>query len=159
MEFIQCVVYVLLLGAASHFVGQALPRHWFDPDSFTFRMRFWEKSGTFYQKIHIRQWKDKLPDASKYCPDMYRKEIASAPSEIHIRRLIEESCVAEFIHKLLILLSLFVVRIWRGKHGWFCWMLCVLGNLPFVFIQRFNRPRLQALLSRMQEKTKAPEGV
>jgi len=150
-------LYVLLLGIASHFVGQALPRHWFDPDRFPFRMRVWEKDGAFYRKIRIRKWKNKLPDASKYAPDMYRKEIASSPDEAHVQRLIEESCVAEFIHKMLILLSLLVVRIWRGRHGWVCWILCVLGNLPFIFIQRFNRPRLQALLQRMQEK--APEGI
>lgn len=161
MEFIQCALYVLLLGIASHFIGQALPRHWFDPTSFTFRMHDWEKDGSFYRKIRIRQWKDKLPDASKACPDMYRKEITAAPSEAHLQRLIEESCVAEFVHKVLILLSLLVVKIWKGKNGWPCWVLCVLGNLPFVFIQRYNRPRLQALLHRVQEKgkTEAPEGV
>lgn len=161
MEFVQCVLYVLLLGVASHFVGQALPRHWFDPSCFAFRMHDWEKNGSFYRKIRIRQWKDKLPDASKVASDMYRKEISSAPSEEHLQRLIEESCVAELIHKLLILFSLGVIRIWKGKNGWICWLLCLLGNLPFIFIQRFNRPRLQALLSRIQEKSKekAPEGV
>jgi len=162
MELLECFLYVILIGVASHFVGQALPRQWFDPDGLTFRMRNWELDGRFYQKIHIRRWKDKLPDASKIVTDMYRKEITRAPSEENLKRLIEESCVAEFIHKLLILFSLYVVKIWGGKAGWICWLLCVLGNLPFIFIQRFNRPRLRAALLRMQEKNdtaSTPKGV
>ena len=152
MELFQSIVYLLLIGVASHFIGQALPRHWFDPGSKSFRMHPWEESGNFYRKIHIRKWKDKLPDASKVMPDMYRKEISGPPSEENLQCLIAESCVAEFIHKLLILLSLGVVKIWSGKNGWFFWFLCALGNLPFILIQRFNRPRLQAALSRMQAK-------
>ena len=162
MELFQSVVYLFLIGVAAHFIGQALPRNWFDPEGISFRMHPWEENGDFYRKIHIRKWKDKLPDASRVMPDMYRKEISGPPSEESLRRLIEESCVAEFIHKLLILLSLGVVKIWAGKNGWFCWLLCVLGNLPFILIQRFNRPRLQAALSRMQSKgtnKTTPKGI
>ena len=162
MELIQCMMYVLFIGIASHFIGQALPRRWFDPDGTAFRMRSWERDGSFFRKLRIRRWKDKLPDASKVAPDMYRKSISGVPSEENLRRLIEESCVAEFIHKLLILVSLGVVKIWAGKSGWICWFLCVLGNLPFIFIQRFNRPRLRAALLRLQQKNEAattPKGI
>ena len=162
MELFQSVVYLFLIGVAAHFIGQALPRHWFDPNSKSFQMHPWEKSGNFYRKIRIRKWKDKLPDASKVMPDMYRKEISVPPSEENLQCLIAESCVAEFIHKLLILLSLGVVKIWTGKNGWLFWFLCALGNLPFILIQRFNRPRLQAALSRMQSKgtnKTTPKGI
>jgi len=32
------------------------------------------------------------------------------------------------------------------------WMYILIGNLPFILIQRYNRPRLLRLLDRMQTK-------
>ncbi len=148
MELMQCFIYVSLIGVAANFIGLALPRQWFDPEGILFRKRHWEQGGSFYARIKIRKWKDKLPDASKKVRRMYRKKIELSHNEKNLCRLVEETCVAEFIHILLIILSLGVTRIWRGTCGWVCWLLCVAGNLPFIWIQRFNRPRLQAALER-----------
>ncbi len=152
MELIQCALYVALIGVASHFIGEALPRKWFDPDNCLFRCRPWEDRGRVYHKLKIRRWKDKLPDASRHCKKMVPKRIRGHLSRDHLDRMIQETCVAEFIHSLLILLSIGVVRIWEGKRGWICWLLCILGNLPFIFIQRYNRPRLQAALEHMENQ-------
>ena len=77
-------------------------------------------------------------------------------------RMIEETCVAEFIHFLLILLGFYALRLWPGRGGAvFTAVYILLGNLPFLIIQRYNRPRLQRLLAAQQrwsaKETKQPE--
>ena len=156
MELFQCMTYVFLIGIGSHFLGQMLPRTWFHHDRFPFRCFDWEKGGKIYDVLNIRRWKDKLPDASKVAKNMYRKQVDTHANAENLQRLVEESCVAEFIHTLLIILSLGVVHIWEGISGWICWGLCLQGNLPFIFIQRFNRPRLLSALERLCEKKVAP---
>lgn len=157
MKLLQCLLYVALIGVASHFIGLAMPREWFDPDSSLFRRRHWEENGELYRRLNIRAWKDKLPDTSKVVKTMYTKQVSTHPDETNLQRMIQETCVAEFIHLLLIVLSLGVTRIWKGKNGWICWILCILGNLPFILIQRFNRPRLRSALERIKAKKVAPQ--
>ena len=68
-------------------------------------------------------------------------------------RMIEETCVAEFIHFLLILLGFYALRLWPGTGGAvFTAVYILLGNLPFLIIQRYNRPRLQRLLAAQQRR-------
>lgn len=152
MHLLNCILYIAGIGVLSNIVGNALPRRWFDPEDFPFRTFDWEDGGRVYEKLGIRLWKDKLPDMSKIVPGMYRKAVNTRPNQENLQRLIQESCVAEFVHYVLIVLSLGVVKLWKGKWGWFIWSLCVLGNLPFAIIQRFNRPRLQNTLRRLQAR-------
>ena len=69
--------------------------------------------------------------------------------------MIEETCVAEFIHFLLILLGFYALRLWPGTGGAvFTAVYILLGNLPFLIIQRYNRPRLQKLLAAQQRRSR-----
>lgn len=152
MPFLNCVLYIAAIGIASHFIGNALPRRWFRGDAFPFRSFGWERDGQIYRKIGIHRWKDKVPDMSKICGDMVRKEVASRPTAESLETLVAESCVAECVHFFLILLSLAVLAIYPGAGGWIVWGLCVLGNLPFMLIQRYNRPRLLKMRNRLRRK-------
>lgn len=149
MKLLYCVVYVVFLGVASHFIGVALPRSWFHTDRFPFRSFAWEKGGKFYRKLKIHKWKDKLPDASRIVKYMYRKTVDPNPNAENLNRLIQETCVAEVTHFALMVCSLGVLAIWPGIGGWICYAGCLAGNLPFFLIQRYNRPRLVSALARL----------
>lgn len=149
MDFLRCVIWVSAIGILSSIVGMQLPRRWFDPQRFPYRPYQWEKGGKFYDKLHIRSWKDHLPDLSKYCRKMFRKRVDSHPSAENLDRLLRETCVAEAVHWVLMVLSLPVIKIWNGPGGWIVYAMCMLGNLPFIIIQRYNRPRLLKMLKRM----------
>ena len=71
--FWRAALYAAALGVLAHPVGQALPRRWFDPHQAPYRCRDWEKGGRVYNKLHIRRWKDRLPDMSRLMPDMVKK--------------------------------------------------------------------------------------
>ena len=70
-----------------------------------------------------------------------------------VPRMLEETCVAELTHFLLSLLGLAMLRIWPGAGGIIVTVIYILlGNLPFIIIQRYNRPRLQRLYAMQQRK-------
>ena len=70
-------------------------------------------------------------------------------------RMIEETCVAEFTHFVLILLGFYALRLWPGTGGAVVTAIYILfGNLPFLIIQRYNRPRLQKLLAAQRRRSR-----
>ena len=103
-------------------------------------------------KLGLNRWTDKVPDMSRYIPHTFRKKIGVMRSPEHVEGLIRETCVAELVHVVLILLSpMFLVLLPRGWN-WICMLLYdIFGNLPFILIQRYNRPRLVILLERQRE--------
>lgn len=157
MKLLYCVLYIAAIGIASHFIGNALPRRWFRWERFPYRSFSWEREGQIYKAIRIQDWKDKVPDMSKLCSGMVRKEVRGRPTAGSTERLIAESCVAEAVHFALLFASLPVTVIWNGAGGWIVYCLCILGNLPFMLIQRYNRPRLCKLLARLAKKS--PSGL
>lgn len=66
-------------------------------------------------------------------------------------RMIQETCVAEWTHGILSIAGLAMLWFWPGIGG-ICMtaVYILLGNLPFIVVQRFNRPRLQKLLLKQQ---------
>ena len=99
--FWRAALYAAALGILAHPVGQALPRRWFDPHRAPYRCRDWEQGGRVYNKLHIRRWKDRLPDMSRLMPDMVKKKLAAADP----MSLVQETCVAECVHCWLVVLS------------------------------------------------------
>ena len=152
MKALKCSIYLLFSGIAYFIIGLLLPRKWFHFDQFPYRSRTWEKDGKLYDNIHIKRWKSKLPDMSRICPIMVPKKIAAAKAE-NIELLIYESCVAELIHVLLIPMGLGCIGIWKSG-GVLFFLFWAIGNVPFILIQRYNRP----ILYRLYLKLRAKEG-
>ncbi|MBQ1229678.1 MAG: hypothetical protein IIX80_01465 [Clostridia bacterium] len=152
MAFLKSCIYVLAIGIASHFVGEALPRRWFCWDAFPYRAWKWEKEGKIYDRLRIRAWKDHLPDMSRVMKDMIPKRVGTCPTSERIYILIRETCVAECIHALLCICSIVIYFFWRNGIGIFLAVLSVLCNLPFILIQRYNRPALVALAERLERR-------
>lgn len=153
MSLLYAVIYIAVLGILSHFVGQALPRARFSAESFPYRTADWENGGRVYEKLGIKHWKDALPDMSRIMPDMVKKKLTGQNREQGMDVLIAETCVAECVHWALILLSLGIFFFWRGAWAVVFWLVYnLLGNLPFIIIQRYNRPRLVMLEQRRKRR-------
>ena len=149
MALARSIIFVMLLGILSHFVGELLPRKWFHDQKWPFKSFSWEKDGKIYEKLKIRQWKDKVPDMSKYMRRMVPKRLTKGADSGQMGILIKETCVAEFIHCLLCIFSVGVYFIWKNITGVFLTALCVLCNIPFILIQRYNRPHLQCIREKL----------
>lgn len=113
--------------------------------------RGWFRVGRFeqrlYQWLRVKKWKQWLPT---YQPDSF---------DIHTQAfadILQAGCLAEIDHELMMLLSylpLVLTIVW-GNFGIFLLtsVLASLVDLPFVILQRFNRPRLLRLAHRQARK-------
>ena len=147
--FWRCALYLAVLGVAAHPLGQALPRKWFCAEKAPWRSAPWEKGGRIYLKLGIRKWKDHLPDMSRLMPDMVKKKLAAADP----MSLVQETCVAECVHCWLVVLSVGMLFLWKSVWSWALWLVYnLLGNVSFILIQRYNRPRLLRLAEKENKK-------
>ncbi len=157
-EVIRCILYLAFIGAACFVLGRVLPKSAFDPDRPPFRLYGWEREGAAYNAIGVRKWKEKLPDMSAILPKaMPSKRLPKEPTPESLELMIRETCVAEWIHGLLCLLGFGCVLLWKGLWGWAVSVLYFVGNVPFIIIQRYNRPKLTRILRRLREKESVHE--
>ena len=146
------VLYLLALSLLAHPVGQALPRRWFFGDRWPWAPAPFEKEGRFWRKLGVHRWKDKVPDMSRLLGDMVKKQLAP-DGKTDYALLVQETCVAECVHWALTLLSAGIFFLWRSGWAALLWLVYnVLGNVSFIVIQRYNRPRLQKLAEKTRRK-------
>ena len=158
---IKVITYFAVIGILAHVIGEALPRRIFSPRAFWFSQKRWEQEGRIYERLGIRGWKDRLPDMSKICRYMTRKALPRGVASDHVNTLVRETCVSEAVHVTLCLISPFALLLWRGWGSYLACIAYILGNLPFIMIQRYNRPQLIRLAQRLkkrEERKRANEG-
>lgn len=156
---VRRLIYAVIVAAAGGFalflIGQLLPRSLYDPQKFPYRAFRWEKGGCIYEKLGVHKWKDHVPDMSRMIPGMVKKKAALARTPESMMILIKETCGAELIHWLLIIfISPLVGQALGGWLGTVAGGAYALGNLAFIIIQRYNRPRLMEIYRRMEMRRK-----
>jgi glycosyl-4,4'-diaponeurosporenoate acyltransferase len=114
-----------------------------------FLSRPWERGGAFYQRfLRVKAWKPLLPDGAAVSRKGYRKRNLSDFSRGNLERYLEESCRAELAHWLaippFILFGIFMPSAALLPMA----LYALLVNLPCIIAQRYNRPRIERILSR-----------
>ncbi len=150
MKIFWTILYFILIGQGCFYFGLALPREKFDEEGFPYKSFVWERNGRFYDKFHVKKWKSHVPDMSIITKLLFPKKVPSNITSKEVDRLIKESCVAEMIHYLLCILSVGFYHIWKGKTGVIISVFYFLGNLPYIMIQRYNRPNFISLRERLK---------
>lgn len=106
-----------------------------------------------WKRLHVRKWQAKIPDMSRIFVKIMPEKKLTKENYENLPRMIEETCVAEWTHILLSIAGLGLLKIWSGVGGVCITIIyIVLGNLPFIVVQRYNRPRLQKLFAMQQRK-------
>lgn len=152
MKVVYSAVYVAITGFIFYMIGEVLPRKWFSEDKFPYSDYKWEKKGKVYDSIKIKKWKNKVIDMSKIFASKIPKSVMLNVTPVQLQALIKETCVAEFIHYVLCLTSAGVCMFFEDEKWLIVWALCILGNIPFILIQRYNRPHLKSIRNRMLSK-------
>ena len=152
LRVLKCILYLAAIGVASFVIGRLLPKSWLHEDCFPFRPFAFERQGKLYEKLKIKSWQNKLPDMSRLFKHLMPAKKMNDDTLRDLPLMIKETCVSECIHLLLPLAGLYCLRLWPGAGGIVVTLLYFLGNLPFVLIQRYNRPRLQRLCA-LQQRT------
>lgn len=153
-DFESAVLYIAVVAVFGFVFGRILPKEWFDPTSFPFRSFVFEKNGKIYNVLKIRKWMDIVPDLSKiFTKIMPPKKIGNDYTSDHIILMLRETCVAEFIHVLSCFLGIPIMWIYKKVGGFVLYLLFIMiGNIPYILIQRYNRPRLMRLYRTLAKK-------
>lgn len=152
MAFLYCLIYLAMIGAAGFILGRLLPYSLLDEKRFPFRLFGFEKDGRIYEKIGIKKWQSHIPDMSRILPRFMPAKKLEVDFSGKLPVMIKETCVAELIHILLAVFAPACLLIWRGAGGIAVTLLYELGNLSFILVQRYNRPRLIRLEQRVKER-------
>jgi glycosyl-4,4'-diaponeurosporenoate acyltransferase len=130
------------------------PRKLLNPDNRWFREKTWEVGGDIYQRLFkVRRWKAALPELSDFFKILFPKKKIKTFGTEYLQSYIIESCRAELTHFCIIGATI-LFALWAGLSASLIIVyISVLLNLPFIVIQRYNRPRIQRLLTRSQHHT------
>lgn len=147
MGLLYCLIYIAAVGILFFALGRFASRIGFDPERFPFKSYGFE--ARLWEKLRVKSWQNKVPDMSRILPKLMPAKAISSVSQTDIPLMINETCVAELTHILLSLCGIALPFIWRGVGGVLVMLIYILlGNLPFIIIQRYNRPRLIRLNAR-----------
>ena len=119
-------------------------KRWFRPFSF-------EKSGDFWQKkFRIKAWKDRLPDGTVIAKNGFDKSKLANNNIEYLKQFVIETQRAELTHWFLIPPA-FLFFLWNPTWaGGVMVIYALVVNLPFIMIQRYNRPRLERVLNKIK---------
>ncbi|GEM_PF-737097 len=161
-QLLLIALYIFIIGIVGFLVGRCIPKRKLDHTKFPYRLYGFENGGKLYRKLKIDGWQAWVPDMSKLTKKiMPEKRLDARPDLEQVLLMIRETCMAELIHVILAFLGLLIPVICPGILGWLVAIAyIVFGNLPYVIIQRYNRPRLVALYeSCKRSKLKNPTNV
>ncbi len=142
--------FVINLGAA--LICLKIPDNWLSPERFLFRTRRWENGGRLYRALGVHYWKKLLPDGASIVKGGYRKKNITDYSLENMNRFAMESCRAELTHLLAIFPFWIFGLIVPPPILLYMLIYALIFNLPCIIAQRYNRPRITALIDQMKTR-------
>jgi glycosyl-4,4'-diaponeurosporenoate acyltransferase len=138
------LLWSLLVGA----LANRIPADWLARDHWFWRRPWGESRLGFEGRLAIRRWKPWLPDAGNALPSGVAKASLVGRERRDLGRLVLETRRAELVH-LALWLFWIITPLWLPPMGVLINLLfATLFNLPCLWVQRYNRLRLQRLLGR-----------
>ena len=97
---------------------------------------------------------------SRILPGLMSAQNLSGDYGQNLPVMIQETCVAEAVHIAVSVAGLHCLWMWPGIGGVTVTAIhIILLNLPFILIQRYNRPRLIRLQKKLQIRKEKEEGT
>jgi glycosyl-4,4'-diaponeurosporenoate acyltransferase len=113
-----------------------------------YKARRWEGRGFYARYFKVAAWKKYLPDGGAVSKKGFRKKRLMSTDPAYLELFLAESCRAELTHWLCIF-PFWIFGFWAPPAVipmMFAYSLAV--NLPCIIAQRYNRPRIAALLEK-----------
>lgn len=133
--------------AGTGYAAHRLPAGRVARDSWITRPRRWEGGGRVYERVAIRRWKDRLPEAGALFAGGVSKRRLPEGGRASIHRFVPETRRAEYAHwwcaaasPVFVLWNPLPVAAVMVVYG-------VAVNAPFIAIQRYNRLRIMRTLA------------
>ncbi|NME07305.1 glycosyl-4,4'-diaponeurosporenoate acyltransferase [Psychrobacillus sp. BL-248-WT-3] len=138
----------------------AIPSSKFEYDNNLYRIREWEKSNQLWSRLfQVKKWKHLIPDGTKIIQKGFEKKSLISNNRDYLFMFLIESRRAELTHWLSILPSVFFF-LWNPLWaGWVMVVYALLFNMPIIIAQRYNRNRLERILSSKRKSVVKREEV
>jgi glycosyl-4,4'-diaponeurosporenoate acyltransferase len=134
-----------------------LPDAWLDVDRRLFRTRPFERDGRFYRtRLHVPRWKRLLPEGGAVFRGGVDKRALGGGRPEDLVRYRRETRRAELGHWLA-MAPLPLFALWNPPGLWPAMAAyAVAVNLPCIVSQRYNRVRIERVLSRANGSRSSP---
>lgn len=137
----------LILNYGIAYGSHLLPKVIFQ-NNFFFREKSFERN--LYKTIKISKWKDKLPAVNSTL-----KKLKIQLNSQYFNKVIMQTYYAEFGHLAIAILGFLCILVNPNEYFLMA-LICSIVNffihIPFCLIQRYNRPRLLKMKSRLENK-------
>jgi len=129
-----------------------IPTKRLDHRRWLFRTRDWERGGAIYQAIlRIRKWKSLLPSGGPALGADFSLARVDSRDRRYLQTWVLESCRAELTHWLA-MASVVLFLLWNPPVGVAVNIVyAIAANVPCTLAQRYNRPRVLAILKRQAD--------
>jgi glycosyl-4,4'-diaponeurosporenoate acyltransferase len=132
-------------GTAVGFVASRIPADRLDHDGPITRPRHWERGGRAYERLGIRRWKDRLPEAGAVFGGRSKRSLGGRSPEA-LRAFAAETRRAELVH-WAVPAAVVVFPLWNPWEVTTVMVAyAVAANVPCLLVQRYNRARVQRLV-------------
>ena len=147
--FTANAVIFFIFSALISFLAGRMPESTYFYKRWLYKERSWEEGGRLYDRLFgVRRWKAKLPEMSDFLKFTFSKKHLKSTDDNYLARFVMESCRSEWTHWTIIFSSLLFL-LWNEFIPAFKIILMAITlNLPYIIIQRYNRPRIVRLLEK-----------
>ena len=125
-----------------------LPPHAVERETWLTRIRPWERDGRTWERLGVRRWKDRLPEAGAVFAGGVSKRSLPGRTPDDLVRFAAETRRAELVHWAIPLVwpafALFNPPVLLAAMAAYA----VVANAPCIAVQRFNRARILRVLRR-----------
>lgn len=143
IKILKSIVMFLLLSILNTITYLLIPLDKFNYRNRIFRERKWEEHGALYQRLFkVKRWKDALPELGDFIPFIFSKRKIASLDRNYIKKFAAETCRAEICHWSIIFCMLVYCIFHMNLINVVILSVTILLNMPFIMIQRYNRPRI-----------------
>ncbi len=136
--------YCIHMGVSSFF--RKVPDKYYAKKKKWYRPFSWEDEGRIWQEVfRVKEWKDLVPEASSFVEAAYSKKSLKNTKPETIKKFIIETKRGEDVHWASMLPAPLFFLFNPPWAGGLIIVYALLSNVPFIIIQRYNRPRLERL--------------
>jgi glycosyl-4,4'-diaponeurosporenoate acyltransferase len=138
------IVVWIVWGTSVGWAASRVPASRLSTDTALTRLRSWETGGRVYERLAIRRWKDRLPDAGSLFGGRRKHLPGRAPEAL--AAFAAETRRAELVH-WVVPAGVVVFPAWNPWPITAVMMVyAVAANLPCLLVQRYNRARIARMV-------------
>lgn len=144
IRFIRVNLLIFILfSMAMTLIAEKMPEKIYGFRLWLYRERKWESGGKVYERLFmVKAWKTRLPDISDFMKWRFNKKHFEHNDKGYLSIFLTESCKSELTHWMIIF-STVTFKLWNDWGSvLLLFLIASFLNLPYIIIQRYNRPRL-----------------